>query len=106
MALSRTEVEAMVSRYIARVRERIPVEAAFVYGSYAGGTPHEYSDVDVAVISPSFGPSLHKALSLLSRLRLPDAILVEALPFTSEEYHTLPRGSFLREVLRHGRRVA
>jgi len=105
MPLSRAEVEDLVRRYIIRVRAQILVEAVFVYGSYAHGHPHEYSDIDVAVISPGFPKGLHQALSLLSRARLPDAGLLEPLPFTSEEYHNLPPGSFLREVVKHGWRI-
>jgi uncharacterized protein len=105
MPLSRAEVENLVKRYVARVREQIPVEAVYVYGSYAHGHPHEYSDIDVAVISPGFPPGLHQALSLLSRARRPDAGILEPLPFTSEEYHDLPPGSFLGQVVKHGWRI-
>ena len=105
MALSRPEVESLVQRYLDRVREQVPVEAAYVYGSYARGGPDEWSDVDVAVVSSAFGRDRHAELVLLSRARLPDAIAVEALPFSLHEHDTLPRGSFLREVLRTGWRI-
>jgi predicted nucleotidyltransferase len=106
MPLSTTEVDDMVARYLERVRQHIPVEAAYVYGSYAGDRATDDSDVDVAVISTAFGGYRHDDLVLLSRLRLPDAVLIEARPFTSSEYHELPWGSFLREVLQTGRKVA
>jgi predicted nucleotidyltransferase len=84
----------------------VPVTAAYVYGSYAQGRATEESDIDVGVVSPAFGHDHHADLVTLSFARPPDGALIEALPFSEEELRTLPRGSFLREVIRHGRRVA
>lgn len=33
----------------------IPFEALYLFGSNARGTAHEWSDIDVAVVGPSFG---------------------------------------------------
>ena len=35
-------------------REGIPVDFAVLYGSYARGEAHEWSDIDVMVVSPLF----------------------------------------------------
>lgn len=103
MALSQAEVTARVQRFIERVRRHVPVQSVFLFGSYAEGEPSDTSDIDVAVVSPSFGADRHRDLALLSRCRMPDSIEIEALPFSQREMEELPPGSFLREVLRHGR---
>lgn len=36
-------------------RKGLKVEKTIVYGSYASGRAHEYSDLDVAIISSDFG---------------------------------------------------
>ena len=36
-------------------RHRINVKKVILYGSRVSGTVHEYSDIDVAIISPDFG---------------------------------------------------
>lgn len=106
MALGQAEVEAMVARFLERVREKVPVAAAYLYGSQVSGRPDSDSDIDVAVISPAFGEDVQRDLVLLSEACLPDATLIEAVPFSVDEHDHPPRGSFLREVIRHGRRVA
>ena len=49
------------------VREFDP-ERIILFGSYAYGTPAEYSDVDLLVIMPFEGSSLRKSLEILDRL--------------------------------------
>lgn len=102
MALSAAEVASRVNRYVARVRRHVPVEAVYLFGSYAAGHPDDASDIDLAVISSAFGTARHADLSLLSRCRLPDALEIEALPFSDSELRELPPGSFLREIVRTG----
>jgi len=94
-----------VQRFIDRVRRHVPVQSVYLFGSYAEGDPTDASDVDVAVVSPSFGENRHRDLALLSRCRMPDALEIEALPFSQREMEELPPGSFLREILRHGRSI-
>lgn len=105
MGLTASEVDERISRFIARVATHVPVSEVYLFGSYARGNADDYSDIDLAVISEEFGRNRHRELTLLSRCRLPDAIEIEAIPFSAEELHTLPPGSLLREILRTGRRV-
>ena len=105
MALSQAEVVRRLQRFIARVSKQVPVKSVYLFGSYAEGRASDDSDIDVAVISPAFGKNRHQDLALLSRCRIPDALEIEALPFTEQELRELPAGSFLREIIRHGRPI-
>lgn len=98
---TRAEVDATVRRFITRVREHMPVDEVWVYGSYANGAPHEYSDIDVAVLSPAFAEDYWHGMKLLSHARVPDAITIEAIGFPTA-LRSCPRGSFLEEILRSG----
>lgn len=40
-----------VQRYLAAVKERMPIQAAYLFGSYATGCAREDSDIDLAVVS-------------------------------------------------------
>ena len=40
--------------YLGRVSERYPIEAAYLFGSYAYGQPTSDSDIDVAIVSSGF----------------------------------------------------
>jgi predicted nucleotidyltransferase len=105
MALTRAEVEALVRRFAERVREHIPVDEVWVYGSYAIGTPTDDSDIDVAVISPAFADHYWDNLEVLGRARDPDAFLIEPLGFPTHHRESPARGSFLEEILKTGFRV-
>jgi len=51
----RVEAIKIVKRYIRELRKNgIRVTRAYLYGSYAYGKPHRYSDIDVVVVSPQF----------------------------------------------------
>lgn len=105
MALDMAEVIARVNRFIDRVKQHVPVATVYLFGSYAEGKADDLSDIDLAVVSPAFGRNRHRDLALLSRCRLPDALEIEAVPFTERELKELPPGSFLREVVRKGRLI-
>jgi predicted nucleotidyltransferase len=43
-----------IASYITDVRQTIPIDKVYLYGSYAKGTSHEWSDVDICFFSKSF----------------------------------------------------
>lgn len=55
MVKKRREIKEIIARYIGELDKLgIEVSQVILYGSYAKGTQREYSDIDVAVISPAF----------------------------------------------------
>lgn len=40
--------------YIKKLKKQIPVEKAFLFGSYAKGSNTQFSDIDIAIFSPYF----------------------------------------------------
>ena len=48
------EVRKAVQAFLSAVREELPVDAAYVFGSAARGEAREDSDLDVAVVSTAF----------------------------------------------------
>lgn len=53
-------VAASLRQFLAAVRKQRRVEAAYLYGSQTRGTATEWSDIDVAVVSPDFSDDLFK----------------------------------------------
>jgi predicted nucleotidyltransferase len=50
--MSQKEAIEIIRRYLVVLRQKgIPVEMAYLYGSYARGDAHEGSDIDVMLIS-------------------------------------------------------
>jgi predicted nucleotidyltransferase len=104
MVQTRRQVTTLIRRYIAALEARgSPVERVILFGSHASGHPDEWSDVDIAVISPKFD-----TLSLLERyepLGLANRGLqapLDVVGFSSTQVTSCEPESFLAEILRTG----
>ncbi len=50
-----TNIIVSINEFINRLnKESIRIDALYLYGSYAKGKQHPWSDIDVAIISPDF----------------------------------------------------
>ena len=107
MVTTQAEVEKAISHFIEDLQKGIRVEAVVLYGSHVHGRPHEWSDIDIAVISPDFeGLPINERQEIISGLtwRERDG-RIEPIGYPSSEYHNPGRHSFLREIIRTGRVV-
>ncbi len=53
MARSVEELEEILLRTVEEARRRLPLAAAYLFGSYAEGNAHDDSDIDIALFSPA-----------------------------------------------------
>ena len=103
MALSEDQVAKIIRGFITELRREIPIKEIILFGSYARGNPKDYSDIDLAVISDWFeGKPKIKNMQYLSRIAAAYNSLIEALPFTEEEYRNLDQRSFLGSIVKSG----
>lgn len=50
--MSTTEAKKIVKKYAEKLKkEKYPFTAIYLFGSFARGNPHKWSDIDVAVVS-------------------------------------------------------
>jgi predicted nucleotidyltransferase len=106
MVATASELEEAISGFAQRLQEGIRVEAIVLYGSYAHGRAHEWSDIDLAVISPDFeGVPMWKRQETIARLSIHRHRGIAPIGYPSSEYHNPGRHSFLREIIRTGRVV-
>jgi predicted nucleotidyltransferase len=104
MALSEDQVAKIIRGFISELKREIPIKEIILFGSYAKGSPKEYSDIDLAVISDWFeGKPRIENMQYLSRIAASYNSLIEALPFTEEEYNNLDKRSFLASIIHSGR---
>jgi predicted nucleotidyltransferase len=59
-----------------RLRDELAVEAVYLFGSFARGTEHEGSDIDVLVVANFTGRSLDFIAQVTARTELPVEPLV------------------------------
>ncbi len=105
MALSKDRLDKIIRGFIAKLEGEIPIEEVILFGSYATGKPKEHSDIDLAVISDWFSHKSHiENMQYLSRVSANYNNLIEALPFTPEEYRKLDKRTFLASIVRNGQR--
>jgi predicted nucleotidyltransferase len=105
MALSKDKLDKIIAGFAFRLAREIPVEEVILFGSYAHGKAKEHSDIDLAIISDWFSDKTRiENMQYLSRVAANYDTLIEALPFTTEEYKNLDKRTFLASIVKSGRR--
>lgn len=82
-------------------REGIPVDKIILFGSYAKGNSKTWSDLDVAVISRSFGKDSHEELVRLLHLSGQIEPMIEPHPLHPDELSD-KWNPLSREILKYG----
>ncbi len=103
MAQVAADVMASVQQFLAVVRQRLRVEAAYLYGSQAVGSARPWSDIDVAVISPDFSDNLFEDRVVLMRWAAAIDDRIEPQPFTPERFG--PNDPLANEICHRGVRL-
>ncbi|PIP64228.1 nucleotidyltransferase [Candidatus Roizmanbacteria bacterium CG_4_9_14_0_8_um_filter_34_12] len=86
------------------IKNKINPEKIILYGSFAKEKAHQYSDIDIAVISDQFGKDEIEELMELERLTIDVSDRIEAIPLTNDnlklKYHSL-----IGEIKKYGKIV-
>jgi predicted nucleotidyltransferase len=99
--LTRTNALAIATSFVEDFNDRYHfIEEAFLYGSYAYGEPHEYSDLDLLlVISDTADLSRFNLISKLSEVKLSKDAYRDISPkLVSQKGYTLS-SLFLESIL-------
>lgn len=110
MARTETEIRRLIRSYVRALEPTIQVDRVILYGSYAHGKPHEWSDIDLAVISSDFAnKNRWDRQGILGRAKVGRADLQGAtlLPLGSSprEYAHAHHLSLLGEIKRTGKTI-
>ncbi len=95
------EILNIVNRYIKEVNKYYKVEAIYLFGSYAKGTEHEDSDIDIAVITSDFNNDIFDEQLKLKKLRWNIDLRIEPHIIKTEDYKNI-RTPFIKEVIDTG----
>ena len=106
MVTTANELERYIEDFVQRLERGITVDLVILFGSYARGAAHEWSDIDLAVISRDFeNLPLWQRQELIAKLSLHRAPNMSPLGYPSSQYHNPGPHSFLREIIRTGKVV-
>jgi len=102
-----TNLEEIVAESLDRVRERIRIQAAYLFGSQLSGEAGADSDIDLAVFSPDV-----EGLNLVERVHLTSEISVRCDPrlelhlYRSRALANARPTNFAGHIIAHGKRLA
>ena len=106
MVRSKTKIKRLVKEYVNALEPTINVDRIILYGSYANGRPHRWSDIDLAIVSRDFAKkSLWQRQGILGRALKNSDATVEALGYSLAEYNHAIQQTFLGEIKRTGKVV-
>ena len=106
MVADNETVNDVVQQYITDVKQAMPIDKVFLYGSYAKGTQRKDSDIDLCFFSNAF--ESRRSLDILTELfylkvKYDQYAMIEPNVFpVSELYSDNP---FVKEILRTGREL-
>jgi predicted nucleotidyltransferase len=92
-----------VELFLAEVKRRQRVVAAYIYGSQIKRTATEWSDIDLAIISPDFSADLFQEQLELLRLAAQIDDRIEPRPFRPDDFNTTE--PLVNEIKRTGLKV-
>lgn len=101
--MDKEQARRVSKNYLNKVRENnISFEEAWLFGSYAKGTAHDESDIDIAIVLENMFNSFDTEVKLMT-LREGDEIYIEPHTVDKEDFH---RGSPLAsQILKEGERI-
>ncbi len=104
MAIATDSIIEIVKRYVAVLEKNgIKIREAIVFGSFAKGTAKEWSDIDVALVSPDFTGDRFEDRRKIVPLRRKIDNRIEPLPFRPEDFYD--GGMLIEEIKRTGTRI-
>jgi predicted nucleotidyltransferase len=96
--MDKETVRQIATRYADEVKKELSPVSIILFGSHVSGKPHEWSDIDIAVVMNGFEGDWLETSSLLFRLRRNINIDIE--PHLMDEQHD--RSGFLEHVKETG----
>jgi len=99
-------LEGIIEKGLARVRERIAIEAAYLFGSQMTGEANEDSDIDLAIFSSAMDRlNLFERVGLASELELGCDSRLELHLFSSRALANVRPTNFAGYIVTDGQRL-
>ena len=103
------ELENKLKNFIKNVTNTINIDQIILFGSYAKGNPHKYSDIDIALVSEELDPKLARWQNIeliIKKSNLKYDPELQLVPFSRASFENdteSPVGSFIREIKKTGK---
>ncbi len=87
MAERKDRLNKVINSFLKEIQKKYRIDDAYLYGSFAKGTSHRWSDIDIAIVSPDFSDDLFEERLLLMRLASTIDDRIEPRPFKKELFN-------------------
>jgi len=102
MAIAR-DIDSKIHRFINLVAKKITVVQAYVFGSSVRGIRHDWSDIDLAIVSPDFSGDRFEDYKLLIPFIIEVDRSIEVHPFHPRDFNE--DNPFIKEILTSGLKI-
>jgi predicted nucleotidyltransferase len=75
----------IINQYIEELKKKYNIKEVYIFGSYVKGNNHEYSDIDVAIVSDDFKNLFNDGVELMLLSKKID-LRIEPHPFTTKDF--------------------
>lgn len=97
--MDKIEAIKIAKRYIDSISTKYQIESAFLFGSFAKGTNHNDSDIDLAIVLKKVDDIFDVQIDLMC-LRSDDDLLIEPHPFVQSDFNN--SNPLVAEILTNG----
>lgn len=97
--MDQTDAIKIAERYILTVSKKYKIENAILFGSFAKGTNHIDSDIDLAIIFKSIDDIIDLQIDLM-KIRTDDDLLIEPHPFRAIDFQI--SNPIVCEIMKNG----
>ena len=98
------ELLDIIKTYLDKVSEFYKIDAAYLFGSYAKGTQHEDSDIDLAIVSSDVNDRIDDRIKMMN-LTWKICVDIEPHPYNTKNFRK-DEYMLVNEILKTGIRVA
>lgn len=100
MAAPNNDREKIIRIFLDEIQKTYRVDSAYLFGSHATGTSSQWSDIDLAVVSPDFSEDLYEERLVLMRLAAEIDDRIEPKAFRPDMFN--PSEPLVDEIQKHG----
>ncbi len=94
-------IKNMIKAYVMRLKENnIPVKKLILFGSYVRGNHHDFSDIDIALVSDIFEGDRIEDRKKIRKITLSVSSNIEVLPYNPDDF--TKEDPFVKEIMETG----
>lgn len=98
------KIKRIISQYLTSLKDHgFQIQEAILFGSYARGNAHQWSDIDLALVSNEFEGVRFTDKNKIRKITISISSDLEVLPFNPQDF--TPSNPLVKEILNTGVRI-